>query len=464
MDVQGGPNSIGDRASSVAVVGSNAFVALVTRVSSNTNLFGELVNNYLVGYVDADSVLGRVASQEYSPTGQFEVWASGLDQVTFAGAWQLVGGDNNWVYVANNDPSHNILVFELTALGVVSTDFRMETGDENIFAIDVDAAGYVYVVDYEGDDIKVNEVKVFSPIGTPGSTWDVPGAHDDLPSTIIDLPPGRYMGVTVSGDGSQVFVSSVDDKSILKFVGDPVNGYTQDQTFSATLSPDDIVFDEDGFRVAEPRFLGLAYLDDPGIVFAVVDTFLCSGTTVESCGGYITARIFVIDGPSGISVDTVDVAAWNLLVTGDYSTGSNNGRAGGFASIYDVDVSDEPALYSQSYYGWAVEKWVYDGDLGGLVSVESRPNIVPTDFSLGQNYPNPFNPSTIIEFEIAAATHVKLFVSNVTGQTVAILVDKQMGPGAYKVSFDASRLPSGVYYYSLESERFKSTQKMTLMR
>jgi hypothetical protein len=464
-----GANGTGYQTSSVAVLGPNSFVALVTQTPPTTPTGRDVFNppgNYLVGYVDADSVNGRVAQQEYQPAGQFEVWASGLDQVTFAGAWQIAGGSNNRVYVANNDANHNILVFELTPLGVISTDFRMETGTENIYAIEVSSAGYVYVVDYQGTDAKTNEVKVFAPIGTPGSSWDVVGGHNDAPATTINLPPGIYQGVTVSGDGSQVFVSSVTDRKILKFAGNPVNGYTQDQSFNVTLSANDIAFDIDGLRVAAPRFLGLAFLDDPGLVFAATDTFICAGSSVETCGGYVTGRIFVIDGSSGVVADTIDIAEWNFRLSGAYNSraGGTAGTLGGYTSVYDVDVSDEPAVYTQTYYGWAVEKWLYDGDLGLLVSVKQRPGLAPRGFALRQNYPNPFNPTTTIEFELPASEHVTLSVYTMLGQKVVTLVNQRMAPGVYQVGFDAGKLPSGTYFYQVEAGKLKTTKKMILAK
>ncbi|MFQ5605141.1 MAG: T9SS type A sorting domain-containing protein [bacterium] len=457
-------NGTGDRTASVAVLGPNAFVALVSTNNDNANIFTDFDDNYLVGYMEADSAAGRLQAQAYSPSGQFDNWESQLDQVALIGAWQIAGGKNNYVYVANNDPFHNILVFELTPLGVISTDFRMETGQENIFAIDVDTTGHVYVVDYEGTDAKSNEVKVYAPIGTAGTTWGDFGGHNDAPVATIDLPPGIYQGVAASGNGTAVFVSSRNDRRILKFVGDPAGGYTQDSSFDAAISPTDIEFDEDGIEIGSTAFLGMDYLDEPGILFAAVDLFLCIGTTVDRCGGYVTGRIFAIDPATGTSVDTIDVAQWNLDVTGFYNAGSNNGRAGGFTSVYDVEVSSEPAVYSQTFYGWAIEKWIFDGDLGLIVGVEQIAETVPEAFALHQNYPNPFNPGTAIEFDLQRSGYVRLLVFNTRGQKVATLVDEPFTPGSYKIGFDASRLPNGIYYYTLEAGSFRTTKKMILIK
>ncbi len=456
-------NGTGDQTSSVAVVGPNRFVALVT-LTPVSSLPEDLFNppgNYLVGYWDADSVNGRVPSPinkemkepDYNIDGQFTDWVSGLDEVQLAGAWQLAAGPNNYIYVANNDDEHNILVFEISESGVVSTDFRMTTGTEDIFAIEVDTAGYVYVVDYEGRDDKTDEVKVFAPIGAPGTTWGDFGGHNDEPVATIDLPAGTYQGVTVSSDGSQLFVSSALERSLWKFTGDPENGYTQDTSFEYVLSAED-----DGGEVAgTPTILGLSYFDDQELVFAAIDTFRVPYDELQDTYG----RIYVIDGQAAVSIDTIDVAEWNFMRTGQYSTGSINGRAGGFASLVDLDVeATEAAVYTQTYYGWAVEKWMFDG----VVSVEEISETVPKTIALKQNYPNPFNPNTTIEFDVAAAAHVTLEVYNLIGQRVATLIDRQLAPGTYKATFDARNLTSGVYFYKLTAGDFTSVRKMALTR
>ncbi|NIR48568.1 hypothetical protein GWN42_05435, partial [candidate division KSB1 bacterium] len=259
----------------------------------------------------------------------------------------------------------------------------------------------VYVADFQGSDAKTNEVKVFAPIGATGTTWGDFGGHNDPPTTTIDLPPGTYQGLTVSSDGTQLFLSATSERSLWKYVGDPESGYAQDMDFGLTLSPDDTVSQGTG----TPSLLGLGFLDEPPTVFAAADTFIHSG----AFGGYPYGRVYQIDANTGVSEDTIDVADWNFQITGSFSTGSNNGRAGGFTSVVDVDVEQtEQAVYSQTYYGWAVEKWVFSG----VVSVEQVQESIPSTFSLKQNYPNPFNPSTTIEFELKQSEHVTLSIYN----------------------------------------------------
>jgi len=92
------------------------------------------------------------------------------------------------------------------------------------------------------------------------------------------------------------------------------------------------------------------------------------------------------------------------------------------------------------------------------------PGELPKDYLLAQNYPNPFNPSTEIRFAIRDAGYVTLRVYDVLGREIAALVNEVKSPGNYAVTFDASGLPSGVYFYQLTAGNFTERKKMVLMR
>lgn len=85
----------------------------------------------------------------------------------------------------------------------------------------------------------------------------------------------------------------------------------------------------------------------------------------------------------------------------------------------------------------------------------------PTSFTLEQNYPNPFNPSTTIVFTIPVEARVTLKVYDVLGKEVATLINESNHPvGTHKVSFDGQNLPSGVYFYKLNTPEYSLTKKM----
>jgi len=89
---------------------------------------------------------------------------------------------------------------------------------------------------------------------------------------------------------------------------------------------------------------------------------------------------------------------------------------------------------------------------------------VPKDYALSQNYPNPFNPVTNIKFQIPSAKFVKLVVYDILGKEVEILVNETKSAGTYLVSFDASELSSGIYFYKLITNDFTDVKKMVLIK
>ncbi|MBS4027499.1 MAG: T9SS type A sorting domain-containing protein, partial [Ignavibacteriales bacterium] len=89
----------------------------------------------------------------------------------------------------------------------------------------------------------------------------------------------------------------------------------------------------------------------------------------------------------------------------------------------------------------------------------------PREFSLEQNYPNPFNPSTAISFQLSAISNVTLKIYNVLGQEVVTLIHSRlMEEGKHEVTFDASNLPSGMYFYRLTAGSYVSTKKLLLLK
>ncbi|HET54664.1 MAG TPA: T9SS type A sorting domain-containing protein, partial [Ignavibacteria bacterium] len=115
----------------------------------------------------------------------------------------------------------------------------------------------------------------------------------------------------------------------------------------------------------------------------------------------------------------------------------------------------------------------YERNFSTLVSVEDKQEELPAQFYLSQNYPNPFNPTTKIKFSIPSPTsplskggmqggltNVSLIVYDILGRKVTTLVDEPKAPGTYEITFDASRLASGVYLYRLTSGSFSQTKKM----
>ena len=89
---------------------------------------------------------------------------------------------------------------------------------------------------------------------------------------------------------------------------------------------------------------------------------------------------------------------------------------------------------------------------------------IPTIYNLSQNYPNPFNPTTKVEYSLPESTRVRLSVYNSLGQEVINLVNDFQSAGKYRVDLNAKNLPSGIYFYRLQSDKFTAVKKMMLVK
>lgn len=105
------------------------------------------------------------------------------------------------------------------------------------------------------------------------------------------------------------------------------------------------------------------------------------------------------------------------------------------------------------------------------VGININTSEIPKEFKLEQNYPNPFNPGTVISYQLPVNIFVTLKVYDVLGSEVVVLVNEQLRPGTYEVSWDASNLPSGVYFYKLTVRQagsstvdFAASKKMLVIK
>ncbi|PID58436.1 MAG: hypothetical protein CR986_07975 [Ignavibacteriae bacterium] len=97
-------------------------------------------------------------------------------------------------------------------------------------------------------------------------------------------------------------------------------------------------------------------------------------------------------------------------------------------------------------------------------SIKDNKNLLPTKTKLENNYPNPFNPSTTIKYQLSEPGFVTLKVYDMLGQEVANLVNEQKGIGFYEAKFDAGKLTSGIYFYTIRVNDYTASKKMILTK
>ena len=160
------------------------------------------------------------------------------------------------------------------------------------------------------------------------------------------------------------------------------------------------------------------------------------------------------------------IQSWNKIA---FVEGHGNSNSPKYYSFIDKSVSS-------GKYNYRLKQIDIDGsyEYSDIVEVDLG---LPSEFKLTQNYPNPFNPTTTISYSILNVasdlpagqasfnmSNVQLKVFDVLGKEVAALVNEQQGSGIYKVEFDASKLTSGIYFYTIRIGKFMETKKMLLMK
>jgi len=123
-----------------------------------------------------------------------------------------------------------------------------------------------------------------------------------------------------------------------------------------------------------------------------------------------------------------------------------------YADVLTIDNNDE--LVEMTLWGCGITLGINDNPVLNQ----------PAEYRFKAPYPNPFNPKTTLQFNLREAGHTALIVYDTQGQEVARLLDSWMAEGAHSVSFDASALPSGVYFARLHSGNFSGARKLLLIK
>ena len=154
---------------------------------------------------------------------------------------------------------------------------------------------------------------------------------------------------------------------------------------------------------------------------------------------------------------------------------TGQGEYFGYSSdVLQGDIASFSSLSQTSYKYLGISLWEYTQITRSYVWDEYtaawQPTSVsdgadtPARFSLSQNFPNPFNPATVIPYQIALTGHVTLKVYDLLGRVVRTLVNERQNAGSHAVTFDATSLPSGAYFYRLESGTYMEVKKLILLK
>jgi len=235
--------------------------------------------------------------------------------------------------------------------------------------------------------------------------------------------------VGTAGDG--LYKSSDNGASFTKLTGGYefiwALGITSSNTVFAGSYGDGLYSSHDGGAT----FTKINSLSVPFIYSIVVDA---------------SGKIYVTSWASGVYTSTDNGSTWTSMGMGGL----------GVSSLMVSKNSDNVFVGTK-------EGKVFVKMSESVTAVEGEEDM-PRTFELNQNYPNPFNPSTTIKFAVPEAGSYSLRVYDILGQEVATLINGQLNAGTHNVTFDASRITSGMYIYKLTGDNVNLTKKMLLVK
>ncbi|UCE18648.1 MAG: T9SS type A sorting domain-containing protein, partial [Gemmatimonadota bacterium] len=112
----------------------------------------------------------------------------------------------------------------------------------------------------------------------------------------------------------------------------------------------------------------------------------------------------------------------------------------------------------------SLESQLTADDFAEIMALAKTETQVPVEYHLSQNCPNPFNPATTIAYTLPEAVKARVEIFNVLGQAVDVLVDSEQEAGYHSIQWNASEMPSGVYFYRLTVGDFSASKRMMLVK
>jgi hypothetical protein len=392
-----------------------------------------------------------------------------------------------------------------------ATDFRIEGGSKYTFRAPLDSLGNY--------SLKIPQGSYIALARAPGYAAEFYKEHADLLSADI---------MKLSADSSNInfTLAPLPPVALSTMSGSVMDTVKNIGVRARILAFRDGWNMRDGFKMAKAYFTDTdstgAYsftelLPGSYIVMAVpvgnyVPAYYTGG--VQTAGQWNKVSKVVVD--SGKSISGIDIVVKEISATkGGFTwitgTVKVKGKAFGLAGalVFAHDANGEPAGYGVSdnsgnyailglapgSYSVSVDKPGYTSTVTQIASPSYNmasmgvntvgvSNIsfsldavdvvtsattqttaaVPSTFTVGQNYPNPFNPSTKFQFMLPTAQLVKVKVYDLLGREVATLVNRQMTAGSYTIEWNASSMPSGVYFYRVEAGASSLVKKMILMK
>ncbi len=307
-----------------------------------------------------------------------------------------------------------------------------------------------------------------------------PSNFDDLNSITADPVTSVLYGVSTTSNTTELV---------------RINGTGGDAFTQHTLDVGNVVgvtFDSSGTMYIASQ-IGIIYtVDLSNGTISVVDTADIQLTAIEidptTNVMYAVKKIVIGSGKDNIYTIDLTTGTSTLVGLTGFGVKTNDLAFDENGDLYgiiggDNDVAQLISINKNDGSGTLVGDINFTGVLGlayavngnvSSVNPDEKNTSVPGEFVLSQNYPNPFNPTTVINFSVPVESNVTITIYNMLGQTVATIVNQEVTPGNYTVTWNGTddsglKVSSGIYLYELRAagnngSNFVNTKKMILLK
>jgi len=340
-----------------------------------------------------------------------------------------------------------------------------------------------------------------------GSSWNkvlIDSSAGSIITSFAYLPNGHILastganGMFVSADGGttwdQVQIAGSIGSNLFQIINDE-KGFLYVATYGSGIyrsSPENLIWDYTG--LAGSRINGFA-VNPQGGLFAATDAGVFKDSTVIDSVG--TEKVDNVDKTiydttvawrnvqstlqtSGDTLLHLAFVSSVISTPGGHLLASTVGRGVFHSSNLGVTWDNvNTGIVGSDIRTLALDAsgYVYCGSVTGAVYKSTQPEPMqsigpsqtvtppaPKAYVLEQNYPNPFNPTTNIPFAMPVAGHASIKIYNTLGEVVATVLDQEMTAGPHTVRWDASFVPSGIYFYRFQSGSFSRSGKLVLLK
>jgi photosystem II stability/assembly factor-like uncharacterized protein len=364
---------------------------------------------------------------------------------------KTTNGGTTWTEVVNpfgSSAIYDMHVFDpltVVAVGITAKAYKTTDGGTTWNALTTGVPGNYFSVEFLNNSFGV--IVGFSSGSAPQVTITTDGGTTWVPSS---LPSEFDVFASVWGigilDQNRIWISDLNGE--IGYTTDGGTTWSRAKPFSSNGLYDISIVGSDMWIAGNGGTI-IKGFSDPTIPVELV-SFTYSKTSDAIVLNWKTATE---TNNKGFEIERKSTGNWEVIA---FISGAGN-------SVTPIDYSFADNDYQSGTISYRLKQIDYDGTVAYSAVIEVDASM-PFEFSLGQNYPNPFNPSTTIKYSVPVNGMVNIKVYDMIGRSSLVLVNQVMEAGEHSLTFDASKLSSGVYFYELTSGSFRAVKKMILIK